>query len=314
MGSWYNKESLEEKDFGIVERVDNDMLEGETLPFDEEWLGNCSEDWECEEWSNCKNGLQRRSCSDSNSCGTKNNKPTLLQSCEALIVNTLGNCVDSDNGKNKYTKGTVTGVWDFQGKDSTDVSSHTDGCRYNYGEVNGFPAAVGEYYCNDEGRKSEVTLSCENGCEDGACLKSPRECKTSRNGICTEYYLEDYKSCNNDRECTEPCENCAEGTLNCIDLGRRSIYGSDSYNYSDYKHYFMCGECIIDQDCRDGYECAFENMCIPNFKTTCDRESCENCISGNKKYFKQGTFQKCYECETGEDCRSGICANGGCQP
>ncbi len=41
----------------------------------------CVESWECSEWSACVNGEQTRSCFDSNSCGTEQDKPEEFRSC-----------------------------------------------------------------------------------------------------------------------------------------------------------------------------------------------------------------------------------------
>lgn len=41
----------------------------------------CVERWECSDWGQCKNGLQTRSCSDLNNCGTEFNKPETERTC-----------------------------------------------------------------------------------------------------------------------------------------------------------------------------------------------------------------------------------------
>ena len=41
----------------------------------------CIESWSCGEWSNCINGVQKRSCIDKNNCGTTKNKPTTIRNC-----------------------------------------------------------------------------------------------------------------------------------------------------------------------------------------------------------------------------------------
>ena len=35
----------------------------------------CTENWQCTDWSSCSNSLQTRTCSDLNNCRTKTNKP-----------------------------------------------------------------------------------------------------------------------------------------------------------------------------------------------------------------------------------------------
>lgn len=42
----------------------------------------CEEDWTCTEWSECTEGQQTRTCSDSNECGTEENMPEETQECE----------------------------------------------------------------------------------------------------------------------------------------------------------------------------------------------------------------------------------------
>jgi hypothetical protein len=43
---------------------------------------SCTESWDCESWSECDDESQTRTCTDSNSCGTEENKPTTSRSCE----------------------------------------------------------------------------------------------------------------------------------------------------------------------------------------------------------------------------------------
>jgi len=44
----------------------------------------CEERWECTEYSTCINGLQTRSCTDSNACGTADDKPLTSQPCTII--------------------------------------------------------------------------------------------------------------------------------------------------------------------------------------------------------------------------------------
>jgi len=43
--------------------------------------GECTENWQCTAWSDCVDNAQTRACTDSNNCGTTNNKPIESQSC-----------------------------------------------------------------------------------------------------------------------------------------------------------------------------------------------------------------------------------------
>jgi len=41
----------------------------------------CQEDWVCADWGECTNGYQNRSCTDSNDCGTSDERPAIRQVC-----------------------------------------------------------------------------------------------------------------------------------------------------------------------------------------------------------------------------------------
>jgi hypothetical protein len=43
----------------------------------------CQEKWVCSSWSECKDGIQTRTCTDENNCGTRNNEPFNSQPCSA---------------------------------------------------------------------------------------------------------------------------------------------------------------------------------------------------------------------------------------
>ena len=42
---------------------------------------NCIEDWECSNWLDCVGGIQKKVCTDKNSCGTETNKPETEKEC-----------------------------------------------------------------------------------------------------------------------------------------------------------------------------------------------------------------------------------------
>lgn len=46
----------------------------------------CKEDWSCGQWNACSNGKQTRTCTDSNSCNTFEQKPVEEQRCEEEVV------------------------------------------------------------------------------------------------------------------------------------------------------------------------------------------------------------------------------------
>ena len=48
---------------------------------------SCQERWICSEWSACQDGVQTRTCTDENNCGTNNNEPFNSQPCSAVERN-----------------------------------------------------------------------------------------------------------------------------------------------------------------------------------------------------------------------------------
>ncbi len=44
--------------------------------------GECTENWQCADWSECTEGTQTRTCTDINNCGTALNKPVTSQECK----------------------------------------------------------------------------------------------------------------------------------------------------------------------------------------------------------------------------------------
>ena len=76
-------------------------------------------------------------------------------------VGTLGDCVDSDYGLNYYELGAAH----YTNRDAI----YTDYCYAKTGP--GLEKWVREYYCNNVGKIDAKRYLCENGCQDGACIK-----------------------------------------------------------------------------------------------------------------------------------------------
>ena len=54
--------------------------------------GPCAERWTCDTWSECKEGVQERTCEDANKCGTVDDLPMITQPCslEEAALDSLG--------------------------------------------------------------------------------------------------------------------------------------------------------------------------------------------------------------------------------
>lgn len=61
----------------------------------------CTENWQCGEWEECKNGEQIRTCTDLNSCGTSTEKPAIMQICE------------NETSRNSLTGSAIQGITNF---------------------------------------------------------------------------------------------------------------------------------------------------------------------------------------------------------
>lgn len=69
---------------GITENITNVLVEPGQNTGDVDFTlesTTCVEDWNCTAWSACSGGVQTRTCTDLNACGTTLNKPAESQSC-----------------------------------------------------------------------------------------------------------------------------------------------------------------------------------------------------------------------------------------
>lgn len=72
-------------------------------------ITTCTEIWTCSDWSACVEGVQTRTCSDSNSCGTTKTRPALTQTCDALAFSNLQTNETDESGASGAASGTPQG-------------------------------------------------------------------------------------------------------------------------------------------------------------------------------------------------------------
>ena len=77
------------------------------------------------------------------------------ETTESVQVSGEYGCTDSDDGKDKETKGTVTGV-DIDGN----AYEHDDFCVETW---------LVEYYCDGD-KQMNQNFICDNDCKNGACI------------------------------------------------------------------------------------------------------------------------------------------------
>jgi len=75
-----------EGNYYIVSGLSNSGVEETSGTGDGTGGGDCTPSWSCESWGTCSGGIQTRTCTDSESCGTTQGRPALSQSCSPLCV------------------------------------------------------------------------------------------------------------------------------------------------------------------------------------------------------------------------------------
>jgi hypothetical protein len=71
--------------FGVISRGQMNELHGCTNNNNNNNNNNqsCTPNWQCVNWGTCSSGIQTRTCTDYNNCGTTNLRPNLSQSCNS---------------------------------------------------------------------------------------------------------------------------------------------------------------------------------------------------------------------------------------
>jgi hypothetical protein len=108
---------------------------------------SCEEKWVCTEWSECLNGVQRRSCTDVNKCNTTNSMPAETQSCS------------------------------YCGNGICDSDESFETCPADCPEVSGRVCIPGNLACegknvikcSSDGRRWITVETCDYGCRAGSC-------------------------------------------------------------------------------------------------------------------------------------------------
>jgi hypothetical protein len=69
----------------------------------------CKEEWNCNSWGSCVNGLQKRKCIDKSDCGTENSKPKTSRKCDECKTGLVEECITEKNCAG--TKTCLNGMW-----------------------------------------------------------------------------------------------------------------------------------------------------------------------------------------------------------
>lgn len=124
----------------------------------------------------------------------------------------IGNCTDSDGGKNYYVKGTITNrPWGNGTKDFTDIC-----VKDNYGYVDETTENyLFEGYCGADGfgkvLNRDDKVYCPNGCSDGACIPENKTEEVTYQGV-----LDMLNSCEIVDGGLNGNQACATKDLSCV--------------------------------------------------------------------------------------------------
>ena len=147
----------------------------------------CTESWSCSAWSECSGGIQTRTCSDANACGTTVDRPGLSQSCSS------GGSPGGDGGGGPSC-----------------TSNQTRNCSLSY-----------------KGECALGMETCVNGSWTGCPLPSPEVCNrmdddcdgSADENLTCECYSGESRQCGSDiGECRKGSQHCNQGTweLECV--------------------------------------------------------------------------------------------------
>ena len=175
----------------------------------------CTENWTCGNWGSCVNNQQTRTCTDSNSCGTTNNRPPLTQTC-----------VCQENWQCSGWSACVNGQ-----QTQTCTDSNNCGTNVSKPETNKtctLPA------CGDNTLFGQCSLTKPKYCENGSLIDQCSTCGCSMNEVCKP-----------DGRCVVECASNQE----CKDL-----FGQ-KYKCENGQCVIEHAECYSDSDCSEGKYC-----------------------------------------------------------
>lgn len=238
-------------------------------------------------------GIAGKQCCSGLKCQLEGN---YLDASGECIKEATKNCVDSDNGKDYYTKGTVT----------LGSESKTDSCTYCTGacpEIGECPkpvcGGVVEYYCSNNIIKSEEHV-CSNNCEEGACLQANHcdngvqdedeegidcggSCRPCSVEVCNNDGICDLKQEENSEDCPEDC-SCGDGICDSLE-SPKDCPKDCKYCTPEWECRLEPAICpeegiqnkvCIDTKCGTGEKRKEASRCVPG--------ECTGCLENNKCY------------------------------
>lgn len=219
---------------------------------------------------------------------------------DGACVKTAASCIDSDGGKNYYTKGTFS----YKGADGFSIGPAEDSC---------IGSEVAEWYCKDSGGYEQIRFLCPNVCKDGACLRP-----TCGNGICEV----------GEEDCPEDCskkEICSDGTAYGKCSNSQPLFCDNGRLWNKCS---VCG-CMTGETCHPDGSCRSSSEDNIDEKPKPEPAECHyGCLDTNDNCLPMGTrtfTQYCNidktlmnqlpadaPCNNNYECETNFCLEGRC--
>ena len=178
-------------------------IEGENLTNETELnqtLTNesCEEDWECGNWSECIDGEKERQCTDLNSCGTEEEKPKEIETCEISIEN---NEEDTKNQTEETNQELNQNLTELSTQEITQEQIPTNEEETKSNEELNKNECLPSWKCGD-------WQSCLNGTQKRICIDK-NNCNSQENKP------ETFRECNETGNCYDHIKNQDETNVDC---------------------------------------------------------------------------------------------------
>ncbi len=191
----------------------------------------CFEDWDCSSWSpsTCPQpGTQTRTCNDLNNCGTTNNKPSEITSCN-YICNENWNCPN----------------WSTITCPLSGIKTRTCNDLNNCGTTNNRPT---------------TTTTCTYTCTEDWSCSSWSECQNNQQArICIDD--NDCETTNNKPSETKSCVSQAENN------NSNTLESNDNSTYENENNEEDTDDDKDDDKCRPEWDCTLWSNCISGLRT-----------------------------------------------
>ena len=235
----------------------------------------CVENWSCEDWSECtEQETQTRTCTDSNSCGTTENKPSITQSCtydepciEDWDCGSWSTCTEQGKQTRTCTDSNSCGT-------TENKPSITQSCTYD-------EPCVEDWDCGSWSDCTEQETQSRTCTDLNSCGTTEDKPSTTQSCTYVEPCTEDW-SCEDWSECTEQ----ETQTRTCTDANSCGTTEDKPSTTQSCTYVEVCdnnGECERDDgetlsNCPN--DCFFSDQTCKSSHTDCTSDEYPFCVLG----------------------------------